>query len=146
MLLIKLLLKGEKNICHCLVYFVSSVSIVDPTAENKCGLPTGKVDRLICYGGLKYANFQFFQFVVRLEMVYSNIFSEEYIVAIGPNIVDRIRVSLKKETDVTVWLAQFIAPDTKPKCFDELVNFLLMIYSRMRGKDFAMKLLKKMLS
>ena len=78
-------------------------------------------------------------------MVYSNILSEEYIVAIGPNIVDRIRVSLMKETDVTVWLAPFIAPNTKPQCFEELVNFLLMIYSRMRGKDFAMKLLKKLL-
>ena len=34
-------------------------------------------------------------------------------------------------------------PDTKPQCFEDLVNFLLMIYSRMRGKYFAMKLLKK---
>ena len=77
--------KRIEEVHHCLVYFVNSVSIVDPTAENKCGLPTGKVDRLIRYGGLKYANFQFFQFVARLEMVYSNILSEEYIVAIGLN-------------------------------------------------------------
>ena len=105
MLLTKLQLKGEKK--FVIVFFVSSISIVDPTSEYKCGLPTGKVNRLIRYGGLRYANFELFQFVARLKKVYSNFLSEEYIVTIGPNIADRIRVSLMKETDVTVWLIQF---------------------------------------
>ena len=91
---------------------------------------------------MRCANFEFVQFVAKLEKVYSILGSEEYIATIGPNIVDHICVSLMKETDVTVWFVQFIPPDTKPQCFEDLVTFLLMIYSRICGEDFAMKLLK----
>ena len=131
------------NTRHCLVFFVNSATINDSDSNGMRGLPTGKVDRLIRFGGLKYATYQYFQFVARMEIIYCNMLSEEYIVTLGPNIVDRIRVALMTEKDVTDWLVDFVPPDTSQQCFNDIVQFTLLMYSRMRGKDFAMKLFKK---
>ena len=75
--------------------------------------------------------------------MFCNILSEEYIVALGPNIVDRIRIALKSETRVIDLFGTFTKPDISSQTFDDTLNFVLLIYSRMRGKDFSMKLLKK---
>ena len=76
--------------------------------------------------------------------MFCNILSEEYIVALGPNIVDKIREALQSETKVIDLFSTFVQPDISSQTFDDTLNFVLLIYSRMRGKDFAMKLLKKM--
>ena len=47
------------------------------------------------------------------------------------------------EKDVTDELIGFVLPDTTHQCFAEFVQFLMLIYCQMRGKDFSMKLLKK---
>ena len=67
----------------------------------------------------------------------------EYIVALGPNIVDTLRMGLKRETCVTDSLIEFVPPGVSLNYFDDVANFVLLIYAMMRGEDFAMKLLKK---
>ena len=135
--------RRNKNTRHALVFFANSVAIVDIDGVQRSELPTGKVDRLICFGSLCYATRAYFVFIARIETIYSNILSEEYIVALGTNIVEDIRLALKNEPTVVDMLAEFLQPGVSSKCFNEVVDYLLMIYSRMRGKDFAMKLLKK---
>ena len=44
---------------------------------------------------------------------------------------------------MTDWLIEFVPPDTSKQCFKEVIDFAMLIYSRMRGKDFVMKLFKK---
>ena len=81
--------RRRESIRHCLVFFANSATISDLNMENDKRLfPTGKVDRMIYFGGLKYALFQFYQFVARLEIIYCNILSKEYIITMGPNIID----------------------------------------------------------
>ena len=50
---------------------------------------------------------------------------------------------LRSETRVADLFFGLMPPDTSPQTFNDTVDFILLIYSRMRGKDFAMKLLKK---
>ena len=64
-------------------------------------------------------------------------------VALGSNIVDRIRVTLTNEESVIDLLAAFVPPDVPHQQLIEVTDFVMKIYARMRGKDFAMKLLKK---
>jgi len=116
--------RRNRDTCHSLIYFANSVAIINPTSEEKGGLSTGKVDRLIRFGGLRYATLQYFTFITRLETVFCNILSEEYIVALGPDLVDRIRVGLMGETIVTDKLVGFVPPDAKSKCFEDIVVFL----------------------
>lgn len=80
--------------------------------------------------------------ISQIETIYCNILSEEYVAALDPNIVDHIRVVLKREVYVTDLLVRIIPPCVSPQCFDNVTNFLLLIYSRIRGKDFVIKLLK----
>ena len=76
-------------------------------------------------------------------MIYCNILSEKYIVALGANIADQIRVVLMGKAVITDQLVEFIPPDTAPQYVTGIGEFLLLIYLRMRGKDFGMKLLQK---
>ena len=132
-----------KDTCHSLVYFANTVVIENIDSDERSSLPTGKVDRFIHFGALRYASYSYFVFISRIETVFCNILSEEYIVALGPNIVDRIRIALKNETRLIDLFGIFMQPDISPQTFDDTLDFILLIYSRMRGKDFAMKLLKK---
>lgn len=75
---------------QCLIYFVNTATIRDDHHSQRHTLPTGKVDRMIRFGGLRYATRQYFIFVVRMEIIYSHILSEEYTVTLGPNLVDQI--------------------------------------------------------
>ena len=63
-----------------------------------------------------------------MERVYNTILSEEYIVAFGPNIVDQICVALKAKVVVSDLFVGFLPPDISPKYFDNIVNFILLIY------------------
>ena len=67
---------------HCIMLFVNTATIGDDNLNHRHALPTGKVDRMIRFGGLKYVTHQFFVFVVRMEVIYSHILSEEYIVTL----------------------------------------------------------------
>ena len=69
--------RRNKDTRHALVYFANSVAIVDIDGGQKSKLPTGKVDRLICFGGLCYATYAYFVFIARIETIYCNILSEE---------------------------------------------------------------------
>ena len=51
---------------HCLVYFVNTVCIRDSDSEQRCDLPTGKVDRLIRFGGLRYSTYPYFSLIARI--------------------------------------------------------------------------------
>ena len=68
------------------------------------------MDRHIRLGGLRYSTQSYFSFISRIETIYCNILSEEYIVALGPNIVDTIHVGLKQESAVTDMLIKFVPP------------------------------------
>ena len=105
--------RRNKETHHSIIYFVNSVAIINPSSEEKGGLPTGKVDRLICFDGLRYATLQYFTVIARLETLFCNILSEEYIVALGPDLVDCIRVGLMGETVVTDQLVGFLLLDAK---------------------------------
>ena len=96
---------------------------------------------MIPFDGLIYATYQYIVIVTRLEMIYCNILSEKYIVALGANIADQIRVVLMGKAVSTDWLVEFVPPDTAPQYVTGIDAFLLLIYLRMRGKDFGMKLL-----
>ena len=78
-----------------------------------------------------------------MERLYSTILSEDYTIVFGSNIVDQIRVVLKAEVVVSDLCFLFLPPDISPKCFDDVLHFVLLIYARMRGEDVSMKLLRK---
>ena len=109
----------------------------------KNNLPTGKVDRLIRFGGLRYSTFAYFSLIARIETVYCNILSEEYIVALGPNIVHQICQTLKTNDTLMDLFVGFVPREVSSREFTEITDFVLSVYARMRGKDFAMRLLKK---
>ena len=50
---------------------------------------------------------------------------------------------LKQEAAVSNLFLEFVPPDVSLKSFEDVVDFILLIYARRRGEDFAMKLLKK---
>ena len=78
-----------------------------------------------------------------MENIYCKILPEEYIVALGNNISDCIRVALKREVIVTNLIVGFVPPGISHQYVYNAMNFLLLIYSCMRGKYLSMKLLAK---
>ena len=129
--------RRNTNTRQVLTYFVNTVCIDGSCADQKRNLPTGKVDRHICYGGLRYSTYPYFIFILNMEKVHSNILTEEYIVALGSSIVDKIRVGLKDANAVLELFSGFLPPDILHTYLDYVLHFVLSIYERMRGEGFC---------
>ena len=94
-----------------MTYFANTVCINDSCVAQRCNFPTGKVDRHIRFGGLRYSTYSYFAFISRIEKVYANILSEEYIIVFGSNIVDKMSVALIGQPLVSDLFVGFLPPD-----------------------------------
>ena len=69
------------SIAKLLTFLVSSVSL--EKSDQHSNLPTGKVDRRNKFNSLRYANQNYFSFVVRLENVFCELLDEKSLMMFG---------------------------------------------------------------
>ena len=78
-----------------------------------------------------------------MEDVFARSLIYEHLVIYGQSLVDEISHTILSFPSAERLISEFVPPNTKPKLIIRLLEYLLTIYARMRGEDFAMKLLKK---
>ena len=107
------------------------------TEAEALDLPVGKVNRLIAYGGLKYPNRNFFDFICRIEKCFASLLTNENLVIHGPSLNNTIMVYLQACLPLGKVLTEFLDEDDSCIEFSEVYNYVICTYARMRGKDIT---------
>ena len=135
--------RRKEEMALCIRYFCNSCCIIGSIAKDK-GLPPGKVDRVMAFGVFTFVNSDYFKFITRMENVFVHYLSYEYLSLYGSFLIERIKNALLKHDQVVSDFTMFVPDNVTDEISLTVLSLLLTLYSRMRGKDFSMKLLRKM--
>jgi ribosomal protein L12E/L44/L45/RPP1/RPP2 len=95
------------------------------------------------FGGLRYVNEDFFSFVERLEYVFRNTLTPELLVMNGSCLIQIVYENLNTEDSVLEVIEKFCEENIDPDVIAKVTKYITRTYCRMRGKDFARKLMSK---
>lgn len=105
-------------------------------ANIRSMLPTGKVDRIISFGGLKYPTEEFYLAVWRTEGVYSKVLSDDVLILEGGSVIERVNNLLLANAHLFDIFSSFL-----PRAFAEekdvvarALAWFLRTYGRMHGR------------
>jgi ribosomal protein L12E/L44/L45/RPP1/RPP2 len=140
---IKAAKKREKNVAEQLNVLVSKSSSMKDAALMNNNLPTAKVEMVERFGGLRYVNEDFFSFVERLEYVFRNTLTPELLVMNGSCLIQIVYENLNTEDSVLEVIEKFCEENIDPDVIAKVTKYITRTYCRMRGKDFARKLMSK---
>ena len=110
--------------------------------KKKIGLPTGKVDKIDYFSKLKYPTYDYFTFVLRFENVFLSLLTLEDLVLYGPDIVEKTQ-QINQQFTPKKFMSKHLPKNIPEEILSDIVNFVVLIYSSMRGKYFAIKLFYK---
>eukprot|EP00978_Attheya_sp_CCMP212_P047091 scaffold421221_cov91-Attheya_sp.AAC.1 len=141
--------KKEENAtdtASALIYFASSSRVVVnhgnlSTIANS--LPTGKIDRVMAFDGLTYPTMEWYEFTCRVEKVFENLFTVANLMVYGEALVRRVRSGLESNPTIREIIQSFLPDDTSTETLESVIHYIFRTYSRMRGKDFARKIMSK---
>ena len=132
----------HKKLGTCLQFLTGLCNILPSIAKTEC-LPTGKIDLVCAFGALRYASREFFNFIVKLEMVYVQLLLYEQLVVHGSFLFRKICTALAGNELVNKLFFTFLPDNAKVVDRKVALQCILKMYSRMRGKYFCFKLLSK---
>lgn len=123
--------------------FLIALVNIPQTAAQELGLPTGKIDRVMAFGGLYFCSFDFFVLISRIENTFRVLLSEEALLIHGSFLLEKIRRNIFLSEIFKLELSSFLPKNLETEQRNIIAVYLVSIYTRMRCKDFAYKLLKK---
>jgi hypothetical protein len=107
-------------------------------ARESGSLPMGKTDR-VNEGGLHYPTSHFYQAMVYVERIYCALLTDDNLLAFGPTAIKRIHNIIEKNKAIRSRLA--VGKESEGS--DDVVDFALQTFGRVRGSDYAGKLLAR---
>ena len=107
-------------------------------------LPMQKVERVEKLGGLKYISDDYFVFIQRMEYVFMNLLTPEKLAMIGSDLITNVYTELSNNTFVSAAIMQFTigVDNVQSDLQNKLTLHMTRTYCRMRGKDFARKMMQ----
>ena len=114
---------------------------IDAKDQN---LPMQKVERVEKLGGLKYISDDYFVFIQRMEYVFMNLLTPEKLAMIGSDLITNVYTELSNNTFVSAAIMQFTigVDNVQSDLQNKLTLHMTRTYCRMRGKDFARKMMQ----
>jgi hypothetical protein len=92
-------------------------------------------------GGLRYPNFELYKAMVKVERIYEALLTDDNLVAFGPAAVERVRRLVLRNDAIRASLA--VAVGKSAAGVDTVVDYVLKTFGRIRGSDYAKKLLAR---
>ena len=133
----------EKEIREQLLVLVENASLAKDIAVGNDNLPTNKVEGVEQFGGLKYANVSFYNFVMRLEYVFNKTLTSELLMMNGACLIDLVYVTLNHDENLLQMMGQFCEDKVGNEVLAAVTKYITRAYCRMRGKDFSRKLMSR---
>ena len=103
--------RRNQEFADILIYFPNFVAI-DAVSARKEDLPTGKVDRVCAFGSLIYPAVRYFNFVTRIEEVFANVLSHEYLIVYGSFLLNKIKGAFLLDNQVLEYFFEFLPTDS----------------------------------
>ena len=138
----KLIPRRKEDFGSVLRYFHNNCQISSTEAKSKL-LPTSKVDRVMVFGSLVYTSVDYFHFICMIESVFVFSLSHDNLIVHGSMLISKIQNLLVNNKKVLSVITGLLPIPTDFRLINEIVNYLVLIYCRMRGKDFCFKMLSK---
>ena len=138
----KIAIRRVEKFAVPIMFLVNLCSITSEVA-NSMDLPTGKTDRVQVFGGLSYPDDDYFELILRIEDVFANTLTKEYLMVYGSEIIEKIRNALLDNTALYSIVESLLPVNCDGVIVKKIIYYLVSIYSRMRGKDYAYKLFEK---
>ena len=135
--------RREEQVREQLNMLVSKASYSREKAVEHSDLPTAKVERVELFGGLAYANEDFFNFVERLEFIFRSTLTPEYLMMNGSSLIDLVYKCLNSDDGLLDNISIFLEDEISSETVQAVTKYITRAYCRMRGKDFARKLMSK---
>ena len=135
--------RREKEVKEQLRVLVVNGSSTRELAVDNNDLPTMKVEQVEKFGGLSYATNDFFVFVQRLEYVFIHTLTPELLMMNGSCLIEMVYGALNEEDLVFDAIAKFCEDNVGVEVISSVVKYITRTYCRMRGKDFARKIMSK---
>ena len=133
----------EKTVREQLNFLVVKSSSTREVAVGVTSLPTAKVEKVELFGGLHFANEDFFSFVERLEYVFVTTLTPELLVMNGSCVINLVYSTLNTEESVLAMVASFCEIKASIETVSAVTTYITRAYCRMRGKDFARRLMAR---
>ena len=99
--------------------------------------------RIEAFGALVYPISPYFEFIFRLDRIFTGGLSEKSLMLNGSHVVRTIESELLKNECLLELFKCFFPDNSKISFINKLFYFILHIFSRMRGKDFSFSLVRK---
>jgi hypothetical protein len=103
-------------------------------------LPMQKTDR-VNKGGLHYPTLHLYKTMVIVERIYCALLTDDNLLAFGPVALKRLHERMSANEKIRSLLACAIGKNGKG--VDEVVDYALQTFARVRGSDYASKLLSR---
>ena len=135
--------RRKKEFSDMLIDFVHHCRFGSDQEAIEYGLPVGKVGRIEAFGGLNYVISSCFEFIVCIDRIFTAALTKEAFIVNGSFIIKNIETAILSNMKLKELFLLFL----NPNCFEthstQLYLYIVHIYSQMRGKDFAFKMIEK---
>ena len=135
--------QGESNVRDQLNMLVSKALLSREVAMEDMSLPLMKVGRVERFGGLQYANGEFYTFVERLEFMFRHTLTPKLLAMNGFYIIDLVHEILNTEECVRKIVSNFCEDNIDDEIIGKVTQCITQTYCRMQGKDFICKLMSR---
>jgi len=135
--------RKNKEFSDVLIDFVHHCRFESDCEAIEYGLPVGKVGRIEAFGGLNYVILSYVEFIVRIDRIFTATLTKETFIVNGSFIIKNIETAILSNTKLKELFLLFLNPNCLETYSTQLYSYIVHIYSRMRGKDFAFKMIEK---
>jgi hypothetical protein len=92
-------------------------------------------------GGLRYPTSHYYEIFVKVERIYCALLTEDNLFAFGPNALKRIHNKIATNKAIRTGLAGVLGKNANGS--DDVIDYVLHTFGRVRGSDYARKLLAR---
>ena len=141
--LVKVSARKKDDLATALLYFTNFCTSSEIEASSN-ELPSEIVSRKNAFDGLTFVKREYFVFILRLELVFCKILSEEESILLhGSFVIAKIMKFLHVSDHVLFAFHRFFSTSCETCIVEKVLGLLLSMYSRMKGKDFARSMHEK---
>ena len=127
--------------CVSVFYKFCTSSEIEASSNE---LPSEIVSRKNSFDGLTFVKSEYFVFILRLELVFCKILSEEESILLhGSFVIAKIMKCLHVSDHVLFAFHRFFSTSCETCIVEKVLGLLLSMYSKMKGKDFARSMHEK---
>ena len=135
--------RRDRSIADQLEAIVLKSTLIKADATSNPNIPSAKVEMVEQFGGLNYVSEDFFIFTERLEFIFRKTLTPELLIMNGSLLIQHVYLHLNADDAVLESIETFCDQNVDPDVTAKVAQYVTQTFCRMRGKDFARKIMSR---